>query len=123
MKNYLENIDREALRARAEQMLGYANDARSQASRWTDYAVTRARGFSLFDFAIFEACLRLACGWAAASPSSSGSSAAYCSWRLLRAGCTCSGAYSLTATRNNLIPDYRSTAGEEHVCAGSNRAK
>ena len=111
MKNYLENIDREALRARAEQMLGYANDARSQASRWTDYAVTRARGFSLFDFAIFEACLL------------SGSSAAYCSWRLLRAGCTCSGAYSLTATRNNLIPDYRSTAGEEHVCAGSNRAK
>ena len=57
MKNYLENIDREALRARAEQMLGYANDARSQASRWTDYAVTKARGFSLFDFAVFEACL------------------------------------------------------------------
>ena len=57
MKNYLENIDRDALRARAEQMLGYANDARTQASRWTDYAVSKARGFSLFDFAIFEACL------------------------------------------------------------------
>ena len=57
MKNYLENIDREALRARAEQMLGYADDARRQASRWTDYAVTKARGFSLFDFAVFEACL------------------------------------------------------------------
>ena len=57
MKNYLENIDREALRARAEQMLGYADDARRQAGRWTDYAVTKARGFSLFDFAIFEACL------------------------------------------------------------------
>ena len=57
MKNYLENIDRDALRARAEQMLGYANDARSQASRWTDYAVSKAREFSLFDFAVFEACL------------------------------------------------------------------
>ena len=57
MKNYLENIDREALRARAEQMLGYANDARAQASRWTDYAVDKARGFSLFDFAVLEACL------------------------------------------------------------------
>ena len=27
MKNYLENVDREALRARAEQMLHYADDS------------------------------------------------------------------------------------------------
>ena len=57
MKNYLENIDREALRARAEQMLDCVGDARNQAGRWADYAVTRAHGFSLFDFAVFEACL------------------------------------------------------------------
>lgn len=57
MKNYLENIDREALRARAEQMLRYADDARNQAGRWTDYAVSRAQGFSVFDFAIFKVCL------------------------------------------------------------------
>ena len=29
MKNYLENVDREALRARAEQMLHYADEARA----------------------------------------------------------------------------------------------
>ena len=49
MKNYLENVDREALRARAEQMLHYADEARGTASRWTNHAV--------FDFAIFETCL------------------------------------------------------------------
>ena len=42
MKNYLENVDREALRARAEQMLHYADEA---------------RGFSILDFAVFETCL------------------------------------------------------------------
>lgn len=57
MRNYLENVDREALRARAEQMLGYANDAYGCASRWTDYAVSRAQGFSVFDFAIFKLCM------------------------------------------------------------------
>lgn len=57
MKNYLENIDREALRARAEQMLRYADDARSQAGRWTDYAVSKAQTFSVLDFAIFKVCL------------------------------------------------------------------
>lgn len=36
MKNYLENVDREALRARAEQMLHYADEARGTASRWTN---------------------------------------------------------------------------------------
>ncbi|MDO5141771.1 MAG: hypothetical protein Q4D31_01990 [Eubacteriales bacterium] len=57
MKNYLENIDREALRARAEQMLDYANDARVQAGHWVDHAATRAQGFSLFDLAIVKLCL------------------------------------------------------------------
>ena len=57
MKNYLENIDREALRARAEQMLRYADDARCQAGRWTEYAVSRAQGFSVLDFAVFKVCL------------------------------------------------------------------
>ena len=57
MKNYLENVDREALRARAEQMLHYADEARDTASRWTNHAVEKAHGFSLFDFAIFETCL------------------------------------------------------------------
>ena len=57
MKNYLENIDREALRARAEQMLRYADGARSQASRWADYSVTQAQTFSLFDFAVLKVCL------------------------------------------------------------------
>ena len=46
MKNYLENVDREALRARAEQMLHYADEARGT-----------ARGFSILDFAVFETCL------------------------------------------------------------------
>ncbi|MDO4270141.1 MAG: hypothetical protein Q4C72_04355 [Eubacteriales bacterium] len=57
MKNYLDNIDREALRARAEQMLDYANDARSCACRWTDYAMAKAQEFSVFDFAVFKVCL------------------------------------------------------------------
>ena len=57
MKNYLENVDREALRARAEQMLHYADEARGTASRWTNHAVDKARGFSILDFAVFETCL------------------------------------------------------------------
>ena len=40
MKNYLDSIDREALRSRANQVLGYANDARDCAARWTDHAVS-----------------------------------------------------------------------------------
>ena len=32
MKNYLENVDREALRARAEQMLHYADEAAMRAA-------------------------------------------------------------------------------------------
>ena len=57
MKNYLDSIDREALRARAEQMLDYASDARDCAARLTDYAVYKAHGFSLFDFAVLSSCL------------------------------------------------------------------
>jgi hypothetical protein len=57
MKNYFESIDREGLRARADQLLGYADDARNCAVRWTDHAVEKAHGFSVLDFAIWEACL------------------------------------------------------------------
>ena len=57
MKNYLDSIDRDALRARAEQMLRYADDARDCAGRWTNHAVDKARGFSVFDFAVLETCL------------------------------------------------------------------
>lgn len=48
MKNYLENVDREALRARAEQMLHYADEARGTASRWTQSC--RGQGARLLDF-------------------------------------------------------------------------
>ncbi len=57
MKNYLENIDREALRARAEQLLGYAGGARDCAMRWTDHAIDKAHGFSLLDYTILGVCL------------------------------------------------------------------
>jgi len=57
MKNSLCNIDREAIRAHAEQVLGIVNDAKTRAAQWTDYAVDRAHGFSLFDFAVLGTCL------------------------------------------------------------------
>ncbi len=57
MKNYLENIDREALRARAEQLLNYAEGAKDYATRWTEHAVDKAHGFSLLDFAMLGVCL------------------------------------------------------------------
>lgn len=57
MKNYLDNLDRDALRARADQMLGYANEAKGQVGRWVDYSVERAKDFSMIDFAVFKVCL------------------------------------------------------------------
>lgn len=57
MKNYLDSIDREALRARAEQMLDCANEARNCAARWTDYAMGKAHSFSVFDFAVLKVCM------------------------------------------------------------------
>ena len=74
MKNYLENVDREALRARAEQMLHYADEARG--SR--------------------PACSRSVCGSAPAFPSASKSCARCSLWRSRRAGCICSGGSSST---------------------------
>ena len=127
MKNYLENIDREALRARAEQMLRYADDARNQAGRWTDYAVSKAQGFSVFDFAIFKVCLlSWDCGWAPAFRAFSRNSAAFCSLRLRQAGCICSGASSLTAKTNKagcIVALGESPVGEEYVCGGADTAK
>lgn len=57
MKNYLDNIDRDAIRARAEQMLDYAEGAKNCACRWTDFAMSKAQGFSVFDFAVLKVCL------------------------------------------------------------------
>ncbi|WP_283674834.1 hypothetical protein [Butyricicoccus sp. Marseille-Q5471] len=57
MTNYLENLDRAELKARAEQMLDYANTAKGCAGRWVDYGVSKAQEFSVFDFAVFKLCL------------------------------------------------------------------
>ncbi len=57
MKNYLENIDRELLRERVEQLLNYAGDAKDCAARWTDHAIDKAHGFSLFDYTVLWVCL------------------------------------------------------------------
>lgn len=105
MKNYLENVDREALRARAEQMLHYADEARDTASRWTNHAVEKAHGFSLFDFAIFETCLLSLGLWLGACFSSaSRRSARCCLSRSRRAGCICSGAsFSMTRTEQKRV--------------------
>lgn len=97
MKNYLENVDREALRARAEQMLHYADEARGTASRWTNHAVDKARGFSILDFAVFETCLLSLGLWLGTCFSKCFKSCARCSlWRSRRAGCICSGGSSST---------------------------
>lgn len=57
MKNYLDSIDRDALRSRAEQMLHTAGDACDQAGRFMNTATEKIRGFSLIEFFIYETCL------------------------------------------------------------------
>lgn len=57
MTNYLDHLDRAELKARAAQMLDYANDAKGVADRWIDHSMTKARGFSVFDFAMLKICL------------------------------------------------------------------
>ena len=47
MKNYLDSIDRDALRSRAEQMLHTAGNTTTE----------KIRGFSLIEFFIYETCL------------------------------------------------------------------
>ena len=47
MKNYLDSIDRAALRSRAEQMLHTAGDACDQAGRFMNTTTEKIRGFSL----------------------------------------------------------------------------
>ena len=54
MKNYLDSIDRDALRSRAEQMLHTAGDACDQAGRFMNTATEKIRGFSLIEFFIYE---------------------------------------------------------------------
>lgn len=55
--NYIDQIDRDALRAQADQMLNYANEARVQAKKWGNYAVDRARGFAWLDFIVLKLCM------------------------------------------------------------------
>lgn len=57
MKNYFENVDREAIRFRADQILDGANNARLQALRWGDYALDKAHGFSFFDYCVLGVCM------------------------------------------------------------------
>ena len=57
MKNYLDSIDRAALRSRAEQMLHTAGDACDQAGRFMNTTTEKIRGFSLIEFFIYETCL------------------------------------------------------------------
>ena len=57
MKNYLDSIDRDALRSRAEQMLHTAGDACDQAGRFMNTTTEKIRGFSLIEFFIYETCL------------------------------------------------------------------
>ena len=54
MKNYLDSIDRAALRSRAEQMLHTAGDACDQAGRFMNTTTEKIRGFSLIEFFIYE---------------------------------------------------------------------
>ena len=55
MKNYLDSIDRDALRSRAEQMLHTAGNACDQAGRFMNTTTEKIRGFSLIEFIIFAA--------------------------------------------------------------------
>lgn len=57
MKNYLDSIDRDALRSRAERMLHTAGDACDQAGRFMNTTTEKIRGFSLIEFFIYETCL------------------------------------------------------------------
>lgn len=67
MKNYLDNLDRDELRARAAQMLDYAGNAKDCASRWVDYAMEKAHGFSVLDFGVLKVCLLSLGLWIGAS--------------------------------------------------------
>ena len=104
MKNYLDSIDREALRSRANQVLGYAT-MRATVRPLDGPRGVKARGFSMFDFAVFKICMLSFGLWLGACfakffkkfPVS-------CSSRLLRPGCTCSGVFSLMM-KNNQRPE------------------
>ena len=54
MKNYLDSIDRAALRSRAEQMLHTAGDACDQAGRFVNTTTEKIRGFSLIFSKFFK---------------------------------------------------------------------
>ena len=99
MKNYLDSIDRDALRSRAEQMLHTAGNACDQAGRFMNTTTEKIRGFSLIEFFIYETCLLSFGLWLGTSRSSARSS----SQRLPQRGCTCCGACSLMRMRTKRI--------------------
>ena len=104
MKNYLDSIDRAALRSRAEQMLHTAGDACDQAGRFMNTTTEKIRGFSLIEFFIYETCLLSFGLWLGTCFSnSSRSSARSSSQRLPQRGCTCCGACSLMRMRTERI--------------------
>ena len=101
MKNYLDSIDRAALRSRAEQMLHTAGDACDQAGRFYEHHDRKrsAASRSSSSSSTRPACCRSVCGWVPASLNSSRSFARSSSQRLPQRGCTCCGACSLMRMR------------------------
>lgn len=57
MKQYLSYLERENLKQKADQMLGYANNAKAYAQRIGSYTVERTRKFSLMELTLFKVCL------------------------------------------------------------------
>ena len=107
MKNYLDSIDRDALRSRAEQMLHTAGNACDQAGRFMNTTTEKIRGFSLIEFFIYETCLLSFGLWLG---NFSRSSARSSSQRLPQRGCTCCGACSLMRMRTKRIQSSFSSA-------------
>ncbi len=63
MKNYFEDIDREAIRAHADRLMDYAGGAKDNVVKWTGFAVEKAHGFSLLDYTVFWVCLTSFGAW------------------------------------------------------------
>ncbi len=112
MKNYLDSIDRAALRSRAEQMLHTAGDACDQAGRFMNTTTEKIRGFSLIEFFIYETCLLSFGLWLGTCFSKFFKKfraiifAAFAATWL----CTCCGAYSLMRMRTKRIQSSFSSA-------------
>lgn len=111
MKNYLDSIDRDALRSRAEQMLHTAGNACDQAGRFMNTTTEKIRGFSLIEFFIYETCLLSFGLWLGTCFSKFFKKfRASSSQRLPQRGCTCCGACSLMRMRTKRIQSSFSSA-------------